>query len=336
MTKKEQKVRVEAAVAKAKGDLSADVSRLFNDGVLVDLKIGMYTGLQRNTAEDIGVDMSDVPKYVVGLGTKRLIPHALAHSWTNLASHARYILRKYSFMFPISETNFVPLKALPMVLDELEKTKEEFEKAWRKGLINNFDKVREDFLKEFPEHRRKLEQVFPSRSEVESRFYFEVAAFTVSLPKKLAMSTTTKGSAEDRLRAEQEAIAKYQRELDRRVNEFLNESVKTLRAKTVNICATVIESIKSGKSVTNKSITMLMGFIERFKSLNFIGDVEVESRLDRLKKEVLDGHTAEDFAEVDRMRDTLAEACNDVIKAAGDVSDLSRITGGYRRRVVVD
>lgn len=310
----------------AKGDLTAEVEKLFNDGVLVDLQIGMWTALQRNTKEDLGIEES-VPDYVVGLGMKRLIPKELAKTWVQIAGHARYVLRMNSFQFPISETSFVPIKALPHVIEQLEKCQAKFDHAWRTGLLDNFDKVREEFLSEYPKHRKRLEKLFPRREALEGKFYFEYGAFTVQLPKRIKMRKEEE---------ESKAMEKYRRELDRRVEEFLSETVKTLRAKAVDICTSIVDSVRSGKTISTTSLSRLSKYIEQFKTMNFVGDSEIENRLTKLQHDILNGRDAEEFKDDAVARKALAAACDDIRKAAESVSDLSSVTGGYRRRIVLD
>lgn len=330
MKKVGKKIRVEAPPAqpvKIAGDLTREVEKLFEDGVLVDLRIGMWTALKRNTADDLGIEADDVPDDVVGLGTNRVLPHDLVKTWTKVANHARYVVSHDSFLFPLGEVPFIPLKVLPRIEEELEQCKTQYEQAWRTGLLGQYDTLREQYVKKHPEHASG----FPSRDEIARRFYFEYSAFTVSLPKKIRKQQHDKKKAA----AEEAAMLRYQHELDVRVGEFLNESVKTLRAKAIHMCAVIIDSVQSGNVIHGKSLTALSTFIDRFKELNFVGDTEIENRLSKLKKDILEGRDADDFKSDEALRDALVTACDEVTKAAGDVSDLSGITHSYRRKIVL-
>lgn len=317
-----------APVPKIAGDLTRQVEKLFEDGVLVDLRIGMWTALKRNTADDLGITHDDVPENVVGLGTNRVLPHDLVKTWTRIAHHARYVVSHDSFLFPLGEVPFVPLRILPRIEEELEQCKTQYEAAWRSGLLGKYDALKKAYIEKYPEHAAG----FPSREEIERRFYFEYSAFTVSLPKKIRKQQHDKKKAA----AEEAAMLRYQQELETRVQEFLSESVKTLRTKAVDMCAVITDSIKGGKVIHGKSLTALSTFIDRFKELNFIGDQEIESRLSKLQKDILDGRDADDFKSDDALREALVTACDEITKAAGDVTDLSGVTKSYRRRIVLD
>lgn len=326
-----QKTAVEVAKKTAVGDVTKEVEQLFRDGLLVDLNIGAWTGLVKNTKEDLGIDVgAELPEYVVGLGMKRLCPDALASSWMTHVSRARAILYSYSFTrFPLSGGAFVPAKALPTIIEKLEEQKALFNVAWQ-TMIADFDNMRDTFIRNAPrEHRSALEKIYPSKAEVEGRFYFTYSAYTVDLPKKIAGL---------KVEAEQEAMNRFRGELDKRINGFLEESVKTLRAKAADICATVIDNVRSGKTVSQTNITTLSEYIDRFRSLNYVGDKDMESRLTKLQRDILDGIDLDDLKAKggDKgLREALAAACDDIRQAAENVSDVSAVTGGYRRRIVL-
>lgn len=327
-----EKAAVEAAKKKvAVGDVTKEVEQLFRDGLLVDLNIGAWTGLVKNTKEDLGIDPgAELPEYVVGLGMKRLCPDELAKTWMYHAQRARTILYSYSFTrFPLSGGAFVPAKALPAIIEKLEAEKGLFDEAWH-DMIADFDNMRDTFIRNAPrEHRPTLEKIYPSKAEVIGRFYFTYSAYTVDLPKRIAGL---------KVEEEQKAMARFRTELDKRVEGFLEESVKTLRAKAADICATVIDNVRSGKTVSQTNITTLSEYIDRFRSLNFVGDREMESRLTKLQHDLLDGIDLDDLKAKggDKgLREALAAACDDIRQAAENVSDVSAVTGGYRRRIVL-
>jgi hypothetical protein len=331
MKKKSAEIRVEAEKKVVRGDVTREVEQLFQDGLLVDLNIGAWTGLVKNTKEDLGIEAgAELPEYVVGLGMKRLCPDDLASSWMTHVSRARSILYSYSFTrFPLSGGAFVPAKALPVIIEKLEAQKAEFDAAWQ-GMVADFDTMRDTFIANAKsEHRDVLRQIYPSKAEVERRFYFTYSAYTVSLPKKIAGL---------KAQAEQEAMDRFRSELDARVEGFLGESVRTLREKAADICATVIDSVKSGKTISKASINSLSEFIDRFRSLNFVGDKEIESRLTKLQHDILDGIDLDNLKAKggDKgLREALAAACDDIKQAAEDVTDVSTITGAYKRKIIL-
>lgn len=311
---------------RTQGDVTRDVESIFDDGVLVDLDIGYWLAKSRNTASDLGVNERKLPKYVIGLGTKRLVPKSLSDRWRRIAGKARYTVRRYSFPFPIGDCAFVPLKALPKVEERLRTLQKEFN-AEPTYLAKHYDKIRTTTTKQYPQ----LRALYPPKAVVLSKFYFTWQLFSVKLPKQAQLAALNRKKAAAAQAAEQRAAA----ELESRVHRFVDEAVKTLRAKTAEICQTIADKIKAKEVVTQRSLTQLNNAIERFKLMNFAGDDEVESRLTALQKEVLQGNKAEDFADDEALRTALVTALNDVRKAAEQVSDIASVTGGYRRRIAV-
>lgn len=311
---------------RTQGDLTKDVESIFDDGVLVDLDIGYWLAKSRNTARDLGVKEEKLPKYVIGLGTKRLVPKSLSDRWRRIAGKARYTVRRYSFPFPIGDCAFVPMKAVPKVEDRLRALQQDFDHE-RKYLVKNYDKIQTATTKQFP----VLKPLYPQKAVVSSKFYFTWQLFSVKLPKQAQLAATSRRKAQAAEQAQQRAAA----ELEKRVQGFVNEAVKTLRAKTAEICEKIADKIKTKEVVTQRSLTELNSFIERFKLMNFAGDDEVERRLEALQREVLQGNKADDFADDEALRTALVSSLNDVRKAAEQVTDIASVTGGYRRRIAV-
>lgn len=312
------------------GDVTQDLERIFQDGVLVDLNIGYWTATRRNTFEDLGLKPGGVPDFVVGLGTKRLIPKEMADSWQKIASASRYIIERRSFVFPVGQARFVPIDALPQIEEDLNAKKAEFEKASAALLDgDNYTKVRDAMLKEFPEHAAALSRLYPTVEVVRSTFYFVWSVFNVSLPHRAQLKAFDK-----KKRAESEKVlAQYRQKLEQRMAEFIADVVGTMRTKTVELCLRISEKIKSGDVITNQSLNSIRGFIGRFREMNFVGDERIESLLARLEKNVLGDRDADAFKDNDVLQKELAKSLDGIRKAAEAVTDVSEITGGYGRRI---
>jgi hypothetical protein len=313
----------------AKGNVTQDLERIFSDGVLVDLQIGFWSAKRRNTADDLGIEQEDIPEFVIGLGTKRLVPKELSDSWQRLAARARYILRHHSFVFPIGNTSFAPTNSLPFIEEELNKLKEQFEKAGE-SLWKNYDKIRADMLEEFPQHRAALSRLYPPRELVRRAFYFTWDVFNVTLPKREQLAAFDRKKAADG----EKALARYRVKLEERMQNFVVDVVSTMRAKVAAACLAITERVKGGDVVTNRSLNSLRGFIESYRELNFAGDQRIETMLTALEKEVLT-NDADAFKDDAALQRTLIQTLDNVRKAAEAVTDISEITGGYQRRIRV-
>jgi hypothetical protein len=325
--KERHQPHVSAKLSK-RSDVTESLQHIFEKGVLVDLSIGFWTAMNRNTARDLGIrDEDRLPENIAGLGMKRLIEKEFADGWKAVAAHARYKLRTASFLFPVGQASFVPIKALPRLEEELFGLKEQFDKAAR-ALGSDWDEIKAAMLKKYP---KLNEAQYPAKSEVMSQFYFDWSVYNVTLPRKAQLAQFNKKKAKH----DEEVLARYRGELEERMTSFLAESVTTLRVKTIDLCVTIGQSINAGRIVTDRSLTTLRNFIDRFAELNFVGDKEVEKRLDKLKREVLGERTREDFEESPELQGALATALDEVRKAAEAVTDVGSIAGGYQRRIRV-
>lgn len=331
--------RVTESAPKLSGSSQHDVDKIFNHGVLIDLKIGFWSAKVRNAAEDLGVDPSTLASMIVGLGTKRLCPKKVSDTWTTLAAKARYIIRRNAFAFPIADVSFVPLTTLPKVERLLLDLQLEFDKA-AKFIVDNIEDVSEKWVQEQPvEHRARLRKLIPPKEMLRSRFYFTFSAFTVAVPKKVRVESAKRGRMEVEERMRVDAQERYRAQLEARVQQFVDDAVKTLRQKTIEMCLSIVAKIKTGEVVTTRSLNTLRTFIERFRELNFSGDDEIERRLDAIQRDVLGDREAEDFtpdaASGVQMRERLAVALDDVRQVAAAVSDRST-SGLTKRRLVIN
>ena len=320
------------------GDVSRSVDDIFQHGVLVDLQIGFWSAAVRNAAEDLGITRSKLAPMIKGLGTKRLVPPEMSNAWTTLAGRARYIVRRDAFPFPIADVSFVPLTVLPKVERGLLDLQTEFFKTSTR-LFTDFDEIRDEWVKKQPEqHRARLRALYPLRDVVRARFYFTFSTFTVAVPKKVRVESAKRERMEAEARSRLDAQERYRAQLEARVAGFVSDAAKTLRAKTVEMCHAIVQKIKTGDVVTQRSLNSLRTFIDRFSELNFVGDDEIESRLKTIKRDVLGERDADDFEGDERgarvMRERLETALEDVRETAMRVSDTSS-TGLARRRIVV-
>lgn len=301
-TKPAPVVRMPLVKITTSGDVTQDLDRIFSDGVLVDLRIGYWNALKRNTPEKLGLKAQEIPDDVSGIGMHRLIPKKTVDSWRTLAGHARYILERHSFVFPVGQCSFVPKDSLARVHEELTKTKTDFLKAAESA----------------PRQMRHL-------------FYMEWDVFNVALPRKAQLVAFDK-----KKHAEGEkALQRYKMQLEQRMAEFIGEVVGTMREKVIEVCVNIQEKLKSGEVITNRSLNSLRGVIERFREMNFVGDERIEGLLNRMDKELLGDRDAETYQNNDALQRELTKSLDGLVKAATAVTDVSEITGGYGRRIRV-
>lgn len=327
--------RVTEHAPKIDGSVQHDVDKIFNHGVLIDLKIGFWSAKVRNAAEDLGISRDALAPMIVGLGTKRLCPKEVSDSWQKIAASARYIVRRDAFSFPIADVAFVPLTVLPKVERQLLDLQTAFNKA-AAFITNNVDTVTEKWFQEQPvDLRPRLRRLVPSKEVLRSRFYFTFSAFTVTVPKKVRVESAKRERMEAEERAQLEARERYRAQLEARVQQFSEDAGNTLMQKAVEVCSTIAAKIKTGEVVTNRSLNTLRTFVDRFKELgDWLGLDRVEQKLTALKREMLSDHTAEDF-HAQQAREQLVTALDGVREAALKITDRSS-SGLAKRRIIID
>ena len=86
---------------------------------------------------------------------------------------------------------------------------------------------------------------------------------------------------------------------------FVQDAVASLREQTATLCDEMLVSMRDSKvGVHQKTLNRLVDFIDRFKSLNFAGDAELETRLEEVRGEFL-SRTAEEYRDDTRARNRL-------------------------------
>jgi len=293
------------------------MERLFTDGVLVNLDVEFWRATRANSEKDLGVKRAELPEFVAGLGTKRLLPKEDVLRWGRYADRARYEIEKVSFKFPVGEGQFVPAAKMDDLVKTLEEIKKEFEGAVD-DFLRNYEVRREEYLKRFPEHRRRLEKQYPDRKLLSGKFSFEYSLYSITMPKVIKKQ-----------QAEDAAIAKYQAKLDERMNRFLGEAVSALRGQTVELCNSIAERVKNG-SLGEGSLNRIREFVGKFKSLNFVGDSQVEAKLEELSRSLA---TAETYQTDAAAVTSLTNALESVRKIASNIGDVNLITAAYSRRI---
>jgi hypothetical protein len=223
-----------------------DLSKLFRDGILVDVFIGFWSGQKALTSDDLGLDPSTVSDAFV-LGRKYLVDESLIAAFRHLDSRTRAIINAAGFTFPIGRARFVPRAKLEKVIGELDAVKAEFMDL-RDKLCENYAQYRTDMLPVYTEAAKvaflnqeasttefsiedreakqaeyvksflaRVETFYPSVASLRSRFKLEWNIFEVTAPSSLNKS--------------QVANEVWKKAITDKVDAFVEESVKTLRAE---------------------------------------------------------------------------------------------------------
>ena len=274
-------------------------------GVLCNVSVRYWRGCKKLRPEDLGLDPVNVSDRLIQLGHKRLVPREALAAFSLIESRAHSLVEAASFPFLGGIARFVPNPRLGDLTDALDRLRDEFRQATL-DFVAGYTNLRDEALAEWREAARHLngsaeqllatiEQSFPPAGDITRKFGFETRLFQVAAPDSLrldvAESIDQMEVADERQRIAQEAGRRLQADLD----GFIRESVTALREEAGRLAGEVLETLdQSSVIVHQRTLDRLTDFIERFRSLNFAGDAQLESTLERFREELLT-RSAEDY-----------------------------------------
>ena len=303
----------------------AQKSSIFMDGVLFDLDSFWWKGFVQLEAEDLEIIKSEVPD-VVQLGRVRLLKHQAFKDFQLVESKARLAVDKYSYPFMISTVRFVPYTVLKDLMDILEDLKRAFQ-IYTDNFIFRYDENRNNFLIQYPRLQERIKNRYPDVRTLRSRFYFGWAFFEMAMPEGIRAELAD----ENQLESLQEAWADSKNEVSRRLDRWVDDVGKTMRKEILNTCQSMQESLNEGRIVRESTLDRAKETIRRLRTMNFIGDSQVNEMIDDLDRS-LPGNSERDIPAV-----ALAFKGNleSIIREAGDLSDVSEFTGEYKRKFIL-
>jgi len=327
------------------------MDKIFDFGVLVQLKVGYWTGQRRLLPSDIGFK-DELPRDLINLGQLNLMAKDVRASIRSVESSSRYYLKLISFPFPIGEAHFVPKDAIAEMIEHFEVAQKEFE-AVKVDYLRKYISIRNRVFKNFRERMpdifkvtstngdyekfltnfmNRLELIYPTKQEIASRFRFDWNLYEISLPKvKKKTDQYYAKRAELNKQYERDYRAKAMDAMD----GFLGDVVTELRTKTVDVCSFVIDKINKGEVVTEKNIQNLQNFIERFSKLNFVDDSDISQQLAELNKGFLKGRGNQFYKDNATATNKLKKKLKNITQSAQNISDVSNITGRFKRKIVI-
>jgi len=332
--------------------------KIFMDGILVDVDVSCWTGARMLNPEDLGLEAKDVAE-AYHLGKKMLVPDRVIAAFRKVENQARVLVMNNSFPFPFGSARFVPKKRFSDVLKKLKEYQEEYSRLIA-DLVTNYEKYREEmrpiyreaaetaFLNQTPTQQTfgidrdieaekrafvdaflaRIDSYYPPISSIAARFSLSWNVYNIAIPRL----DSSDGNQVVLDEEERQKLAQECSDITHnKVNSFVDDVVKVLRAETVEVCTHVRDSIVSGKVINSRTIQSLRNFVDRFNGLNFVGDSQIESELTKLRTEFLDVH--EDLAENEDLKGELKERLSGIVETANSISDVNSVTGQYRRKI---
>lgn len=309
-----------------------DSPSLFLDGVLISKRVSFWRGRRPLTAKDLNLEESEVPE-IYSLGSKLVIPREALARFERIEARAAYLLDQFTFPFPTGNARFIPYTVLPEVLEELKKLQAEFFERLT-SFLARYDEYRQEIIERFPQAQEALERGYENADALRKRYHFEWLLYEVKLPRSIRYQAIEERDARADADARRLALAtaeeEYKQAFQAQMDEFLGNSVGALREAVGSAAITLSEKITKGEVVTQPALDSLRKTIDRFRTLNFVGDNDVEAKLAELEAMIpSDRKLLKDNEEV---RESFAAALNTVTETLVK-SDVSEVTGEYKRRM---
>jgi len=289
----------------------------FKDGVLCTLHVSRWSGAKKLDPSDLGLRPEDIPEFM-RLGRKLLIPPEERNVFVQIEQNARNAMDRESFPFPVGGARFIPRNRILKANQDLREYKEQYLSAVA-SFLDRYQLIREEMLNRYPEHREKLEPFYPASHWVERSFAFSWTVFEI-------------GETGIREGETAEVYEQFRQNLREQFDKFLGEVVIDLRYQIQETCGKLAQRVEQGEVITQQGLQSVKNIIQKFENLNFVGDERIETELNRLR-ENLNGVSAKDLKENDALTSLLGNIAKGVAREAANISDVSAVTGGYKRRL---
>lgn len=324
----EKEVNMSDTIVVNKDTPSNQYDKLFNDGVLVKIRISVWGMGAQLSREDLGLE-TQIPK-VFKLGKKMLIEPEHLNEFKNLESKARRYLYRNSYDFPISEAHFVPKSRYSEVIADLQAFKVEFETLVDK-FIEKYPEYKEEVLTNYPDIADVLRPCYPEASDIKNKFGFSTQSFEISKPREFSETDIQKflkkGEVKDEVKKRVETQLKSQYEDSvKQLEEFANNAIISLRSKLVNMCKLILSKIEKKELISKANLNTIKEEIANFRALNFLNDTAVAAEVNKLSTLVEGKHN---FKTDQESIDALVAALNSVYQKAATISDVGVVSKAY-------
>lgn len=270
------------------------------EGLLLNVSVRYWRAAKKLVASDIGLADEDINRDLVSLGHKKLLPKDALKNLALIEGRAHQLVEDSTFPFLGGIARFLPNAKLQQVISKLDDLKQEFT-AEQSKFMDNYARLRAEALREWRISANKLtddpqvllaniEASFPQPEAMDRYFSFETSMFQIQAPESLTTSLVAPEVALARQRAAQAAKVR----IEAGVDSFVQDCIATLREQTAQLCSEMLGSMShSTEGVHQKTLNRLVKFIDRFKSLNFARDQELEQQLETARQQLLSRTAAE-------------------------------------------
>ncbi len=303
---------------------------LTREGVLISVSVRYWRATKKLNAEDLGLEPERVTDRLISLGHKKLLPKEALESFALIESRAHALVESSTFPFLKGLSRFLPNAKLQEVLDKVNGLARDFALA-KSDFLARYARMREESLAEWLEAAQKLvkdpdrlvaaiEASFPAPASMERFFEFSSQLFQIRLPEKLDLELVDAATQQEIIRAREHTAREASARIHREVETFVSDCVASMRQQTAQLCGEMLESMRAGKTgVHQRTLNRLVRFIDEFKKLNFAGDREMESELERVRQEFLN-RTAEEYRDSEFAREKLQQGLQNLADTARELA----------------
>lgn len=318
--------------------------KVFQDGKLVNIHIGMWGMSYNLTEEDIKLD-KQLPE-TIKLGKKMLIKPAVYNKFKNFEQKVRKYLYVNSFDFPlVSQAHFVPKTKYMTVYKQLNELRDEFN-LMTAEFVDKYEDYKKEVIEYYQQHSdtvkvEDLESYYPSLANIKKKFYFDIVSFEIALPAQFTELNLQDEIQREQLgnQAKQQALdtykAEYNKQIDThmsKISDFVGEVTATLRSKIVEHCTVALNKINKKEVVSDANIKTLMRHIKEFREMNFVDDKAVEAELAKVENLLTGDH---DFSKNKDALGLLQQHLTGVVSEAKSLTDVANVSGEYFRKLTV-
>lgn len=303
---------------------------LTREGVLINVTVRYWRATKKLKPEDLGLNPDNVTDRLIHLGHKRLLPREKLEAFGLIESRAHSLIEGNTFPFLNGLGHFLPNAKLAEVTSKLESLRSQYREATT-GFMARYGELREQAVAEWREAAVRLvtdperlvaviEASFPHADKMQRSFGFEVQLFQVKAPESLDLTLVSESQQQEIIEARDKAAREASEQIHQGAQTFLADCVASLREQTATLCEEMLQSMRSGKTgVHQKTLNRLIRFIDQFKQLNFVGDQQMESQLDRVRQEFL-SRTAEHYRDDSSARNRLQQGLQGLADQARELA----------------
>lgn len=297
---------------------------IFSRAVLLSVTMSSWTGKSRQDEDDIRsqglqAEIED-SKGVFIPGHKYLIDPSRLKPFGWFRSRIDYILKQYSYPFPISGVRFIPKAHISTVLDQLDDLEKDFNAAVE-VFCSNIDLYKTEMEQKFPALWPNISKAFPSDESIREKFGVSRCVFTWN---QTQIDEISKRESERFLHA---------------TRSFMDEASDHFRQATIKAATSFKKALETDGKVNNRSIKAFKEFIDRFNGLNFFNDKEMENVIEKMKVFMEEEDKWVDKGEdktVQEMRKNISKHIEEIVVCAEDKAARLAVVSNYERSIELE